>query len=216
MKIIILFGPPGAGKGTQASVLADKLGLYKLSTGDMLREAVASETPLGKKAKDIMAKGELVPDNIMVNMIRECMQSGACRNGFVLDGFPRTVAQAEALDEMLKENNCAVSHVIRLEVDDPMLVERVAGRYSCASCGEGYHDSFKKPKEDGVCDACGSTDFSRRKDDNRETMTRRLEAYYEQTAPLLPYYKAKGVLSSVDGMGNIVEISQAINEIASR
>jgi adenylate kinase len=213
---LILLGPPGAGKGTQAKFLQDKYQLAHLSTGDMLRATVASGSEMGKKLQDIMSSGNLVPDAIMVDMIRERIAQDDCRHGFILDGFPRTVAQAEALDEMLERENRTLDHVIELKVRDEEMVARISGRYACAKCGEGYHDSFKKPKAEGVCDICGGTEFTRRKDDQPETVKRRLEAYHEQTAPLLPYYAEREVLRSVDGMEEIDEVTQQINAYLSR
>ena len=210
---LILLGPPGAGKGTQAQYLQDKFNICKLSTGDMLRAAVAAGTEVGKKAKDIMAAGKLVPDDIMIALICERISQKDCEPGFILDGFPRTVAQAEALDTMLKEEGRTLGCVIEIKVDDEKLVERIAGRYSCAKCGEGYHDSFKKPEKDGVCDRCGASEFSRRADDNAQTVKKRLEAYHAQTAPILPYYAQKGVLFGVDGMADIAEVTRQIDEL---
>jgi len=213
MMNLILFGPPGAGKGTQADFLGKKFGLAKLSTGDMLRAAVASGSPLGKQAQDIMAKGQLVPDETMISLIRERIRQSDCQNGFILDGFPRTVAQAEALDDMLTAENRRLDYVIELQVNDKELTERITGRYSCAKCGAGYHDSFKKPHKAGVCDECGATEFSRRQDDNAQTVTKRLEAYHSQTAPLLPYYDKENLLVAVDGMADIGEVTRQIEEI---
>lgn len=210
---IILLGPPGAGKGTQSDWLRDIYRLNKLSTGDMLREAAASGSQLGNHLKEIMARGELVSDDIMIDLIRECINSPESANGFILDGFPRTLAQAEALDEMLEKEGKALDHVIELSVDDKILVERISGRFSCAKCGAGYHDSFKKPKKDSTCDQCGSTQFKRRDDDNASTVAKRLEAYHNMTAPLLPYYEACGVLESVDGMADIEEVSSQLKAI---
>lgn len=210
---IILFGPPGAGKGTQAELLQKKRDLAKLSTGDMLRAAVASGSDVGLQAKDIMAKGQLVPDSIMIALIEQRIQEQDCRHGFILDGFPRTVAQAEALDEMLSRSGKHIDAVIELKVDDEKLIERITGRYSCAKCGAGYHDKFKKPRTAGICDECGSAQFSRRDDDKLETVSKRLEAYNRQTAPLLPYYRQKGLLLSVDGMAGIDEVSSQIDRL---
>lgn len=210
---LMLLGPPGAGKGTQAKRLEDGRGLIQLSTGDMLRAAVASGSEIGQQAKAIMERGDLVSDEIMIAMIRDRIQQPECANGFILDGFPRTTAQAEALDEMLDDMNVKLDHVIEMKVDDAVLVERISGRYSCGKCGAGYHDNFQKPQTEGVCDSCGSTEFTRRKDDNAETVASRLEAYHAQTAPLLPYYDGKGALKSVDGMAEIDEVTRQIEAV---
>ena len=210
---LILFGPPGAGKGTQADFIAKQHGYAKLSTGDMLRAAVASGSELGLKAKGIMAAGQLVPDDVMISLIRDRIRESDCQQGFILDGFPRTEAQAKALDDMLKSEKKALDFVIELKVDDQKLVERIVGRFSCAKCGAGYHDSFKKPAVADRCDECGSTEFTRREDDKAETVTKRLEAYHRQTAPLLPYYRQAGVLTTVDGMADIGEVTLQIEKL---
>ncbi|HYF90173.1 adenylate kinase [Azospirillum sp.] len=210
---LILLGPPGAGKGTQARRLEDTRGLVQLSTGDMLRAMVAEGGPLGQQAKEIMSAGKLMPDELMVSMIAERISKPDVKNGFILDGFPRTVAQAEALDKMLEEKGLKLDHVIEMRVVDDVLVERITGRYTCAKCGKGYHDSFEKPKVEGVCDACGSTEFKRRADDNAETVTTRLAQYHQQTAPILPYYQGCGVLKAVDGMADIDEVTKEIEAI---
>ncbi|MBF5095524.1 adenylate kinase [Azospirillum sp. INR13] len=210
---LILLGPPGAGKGTQARRLEDTRGLVQLSTGDMLRAMVAEGGPLGQQAKEIMAAGKLMPDELMVSMIAERISKPDVKNGFILDGFPRTVAQAEALDKMLEEKGLKLDHVIEMQVVDDVLVERITGRYTCAKCGKGYHDSFEKPKVEGVCDVCGSTEFKRRADDNAETVTTRLAQYHQQTAPILPYYQGCGVLKAVDGMADIDEVTKEIEAI---
>jgi adenylate kinase len=210
---LILFGPPGAGKGTQADVLGKKYGFAKLSTGDMLRAAVASGSTLGSKVKDIMATGQLVSDDIMISLIRERILQADCANGFILDGFPRTLAQAQALDVMLSEEQKHLNHVIELSVDDEKLTQRIVGRFSCSECGAGYHDSFKPTKVAGICDSCGGKDFSRRADDKAETVINRLEAYHRQTAPLLPYYKNKGLLVAVDGMADMDAVANEIDKL---
>ena len=210
---LILMGPPGAGKGTQAKRLKDGRGLIQLSTGDMLRATVESGSEVGQQAKAIMERGELVSDEIMIAMIRDRIQQPDCENGFILDGFPRTIAQAEALDEMLTKMDVRLDHVIEMKVDDGILVDRISGRFSCTNCGTGYHDRFQKPQKEGVCDSCGGTEFTRRKDDNAETVTSRLEAYHAQTAPLLPYYKEHGALKTVDGMADIDEVTRQIEAV---
>ncbi|WP_020401287.1 adenylate kinase [Kordiimonas gwangyangensis] len=211
--IVILFGPPGAGKGTQAQRIEKKRGLVQLSTGDMLRAAVAAETEMGLAAKAKMAAGQLVSDDIVIGIIRDRIKEADCKNGFILDGFPRTVAQAEALDDMLEAQGLKLNAVIEMKVDDEALVDRIAGRYTCAKCNEGYHDTNLKPKVDGVCDVCGSTEFKRRPDDNAETVGKRLEEYYAQTAPVLPYYAEKGILQQVDGMAGIDEVAAQIDAV---
>ena len=198
--ILILLGPPGAGKGTQAKEIARRREIVQLSTGDMLRAAVAAGTEVGLKAKAIMTSGGLVADDIVIGIIAERIAHGDCANGFILDGFPRTLPQAAALDAMLRSKKRKLNAVVEMKVDDDVLIERIAGRYTCAnkSCGEGYHDRFKKPAKAGVCDVCGSKEFIRRPDDNAETMRTRLNAYYKETSPLVGYYYAKGLLRTVD------------------
>lgn len=198
-KRLILMGPPGGGKGTQAKRLQDRYAIVQLSTGDMLRAAVAAGTEVGKQAKVVMDAGKLVSDDLIIDMISERIDQPDCANGFILDGFPRTVPQAEALDTLLQSKGIALDKVIEVSVPDSKLIARITGRFICSKCGEGYHDTFKQPKVDGVCDACGSTEFTRRADDNEETVTARLKAYHAQTAPLMPFYEQKGLLEVVDG-----------------
>ncbi len=198
-KRLILMGPPGGGKGTQAKRLQERLGVVHLSTGDMLRAAVAAGTAVGKQAKAVMDAGKLVSDEILVAMIAERTAKDDCARGYILDGFPRTVPQAEALDNLLTEKGQKLDKVIEVTVPDARLIERITGRFTCAKCGEGYHDKFKQPRVAGVCDVCGSKEFIRRADDTVETVTARLKAYHAQTAPLLPYYQAKGLLEQIDG-----------------
>ena len=207
---IILLGPPGAGKGTQAKRLEDRYGLVQLSTGDMLRALVASGEPLGLQAKEIMESGQLMPDELMIRMIADRIDQPDCAKGFILDGFPRTVPQAEALDRMLSGKGMRLDYVIEMRVDAGALVERITGRYTCAKCGKGYHDRFEKPKAEGVCDACGGTEFTRRADDNEETVHNRLAAYHRQTAPILPYYRERGILKTVEGMADIDDVTRNI------
>ena len=210
---LILLGPPGAGKGTQAKRIEQEFAVVQLSTGDMLRAAVAAGTEVGAKAQAVMEAGGLVPDEIVVSIIAERIAEPDCAAGFILDGFPRTVAQAESLDTMLAEKGLGIDHVIEMQVDDKALIERLSGRFSCAGCGAAYHDSFNRPKLEGVCDVCGGTEFTRRKDDNAETVGTRLEAYHGQTAPLLPYYGSRGALRSVDGMAEIDEVARQIRAV---
>jgi adenylate kinase len=210
---IILLGPPGAGKGTQAKRLEEGHGLVQLSTGDMLRAAVASGSELGRKAKAVMDAGQLMPDDLMILMIGDRIEQPDCKNGFILDGFPRTTGQAAALDRMLAEKGLRLDSVIELKVDEEALVERITGRSSCTTCGAGYHDSFHQPKVAGTCDVCGGTEFKRRADDNETTVRTRLDAYRAQTVPILPYYEQKGILIAVDGMADIDEVTRQIEGI---
>ena len=213
---IILLGPPGAGKGTQASRLEAERGMVQLSTGDMLRAAVKEGTPTGLKAKAVMDAGELVSDAIVSAIIGERLDQLDAGTGAIFDGYPRTAAQAEALDLLLDERGRKLDRVIELVVDEEALVERIVGRFTCANCGEGYHDRFKTPKVEGVCDVCGSTEFKRRPDDNAETVRKRMEEYRAKTAPILPIYDARGIVDRVDGMGPIDQVSKEIEAILSR
>ncbi|MEI8394217.1 MAG: adenylate kinase [Rhodospirillaceae bacterium] len=210
---IILLGPPGAGKGTQAKFLEETFQIVQLSTGDMLRSAVKSGSDIGMQADSIMKAGKLVPDELVINLISARIDQPDCKNGFILDGFPRTVPQAEALDSMLSTKGLKLDHVIEMKVVDDVLVERITGRYSCAKCGAGYHDLFQKPKREGVCDGCGATEFKRRADDNAETVKTRLAQYHEQTAPILPYYQGKGILKCVDGMADIGVVTRQLEAV---
>jgi len=209
---IIFLGPPGAGKGTQAKILVEKYGIPQISTGDMLREHVAKGTGLGVKAKEYMEKGQLVPDEIILSMVKERLSQPDAQKGFILDGFPRTVAQAEALDKMLEEMGKKIEFVLALIVPDEELVARLTGRRTCKNCGMMYHIKFKPPKVEGKCDACGG-ELYQRPDDNEETVRNRLKVYHEQTAPLIEYYRKKGVLFEVDGSKSIEEITQQLINI---
>jgi adenylate kinase len=208
---LVLLGPPGAGKGTQAKLLEDAHSLIKLSTGDMLRAAVAAGTELGRKAGDIMERGQLVPDELVIKLIAERLDEAGVKQGFILDGFPRTIAQAEALDGLLKARHKTLNTVIVMEVDDDALVERIAGRFACANCGEGYHDIYKPTKVPGVCDRCKGTEFVRRKDDNEAVVRARLKAYHAQTEPLIHYYEHQGKVKAVDGMADIASVQREID-----
>jgi len=210
---IILLGPPGAGKGTQASRLVESRGMVQLSTGDMLRAAVKAETPVGLQAKAVMESGGLVSDEIVSGIIGEALDALKPDTGVIFDGYPRTEAQAHSLDTLLADRGRKLDHVIELVVDEDALVERITGRYTCATCGEGYHDSFKQPKTPGVCDKCGGHEFKRRVDDNEETVRTRMAEYRAKTAPILPVYEARGIVNHVDGMVNMNDIAQEIQSI---
>ncbi|WP_424942655.1 adenylate kinase [Aliiroseovarius crassostreae] len=211
--VLILLGPPGAGKGTQARMLEEKFGLVQLSTGDLLRAAVAAGTDAGKAAKAVMEAGELVSDEIVINILRDRLADEDCAKGVILDGFPRTTVQAEALDALLAESGQKIDAAISLEVDDSEMVTRISGRFTCGGCGEGYHDTYKQTAVDGVCDKCGGTDMKRRADDNAETVVSRLEAYHAQTAPLVAFYDAANCLQKVDAMGAIDDIAGTLSSI---
>ncbi|TCU23198.1 adenylate kinase [Rhizobium azibense] len=213
---LILLGPPGAGKGTQAQRVVEKYGIPQLSTGDMLRAAVHAGTEVGNRADALMKAGKLVPDEVVNAIVSERIDQPDCANGFILDGFPRTLVQADATETMLRAKGLDLSVVIELKVNDDELIRRVAGRYSCAQCGSVYHDTDKAPEREGVCDKCGSTHFKRRPDDNPETMTARLQVYYKETSPLIGYYYAKGKLKSVDGMADIDHVTGEIETILSK
>lgn len=210
---LILLGPPGAGKGTQAHRLVEEHKIPQLSTGDMLRAAVAAGTETGLRAKAIMDAGKLVSDEVVNAIVSDRIDEPDCANGFILDGYPRTLAQADAVESMLEQKGTSLDAVVELRVDDDAMVERVAGRYTCASCGTGYHDTLNMPEQEGVCDKCGGTEFKRRPDDNAEAMRTRLQVYYKETSPLIGYYYAKGKLRPVDGMASIDRVSEEISEV---
>jgi adenylate kinase len=210
---IILLGPPGAGKGTQSAGLVERHGMRQLSTGDMLRAAVKAGTPVGLRAKEVMERGELVSDEIVSDLIDAELAAMAPETGAIFDGYPRTAAQAEALDAILAKNGRGLDHVVELEVDEDALVERITGRFSCGNCGSLYHDTANPPKVDGVCDTCGSTEFKRRPDDNEETVRMRMQEYRAKTAPILPGYEARGIVARVDGMAAIDTVAGQIDAI---
>jgi adenylate kinase len=210
---LILLGPPGAGKGTQASRLVKERGMVQLSTGDMLRAAVAAGTPVGLAAKAVMESGGLVSDEIVSGILSERLDQPDARAGFILDGYPRTDVQAHSLDAMLAEKGLMLDHVIELVVDEDALVERITGRFTCGSCGEGYHDHFKQPKVDGVCDVCGASNFKRRADDNEATVRQRMAEYRAKTAPIIPHYEGRGIVARVDGMAGMDDVAGAIDGV---
>ena len=210
---IILLGPPGAGKGTQATRLVESRGMVQLSTGDMLRAAVKAGTPTGLKAKAVMEAGQLVSDEIVSGIIGDALDDLGSETGVIFDGYPRTEAQALSLDDILVSRGRTLQHVIELDVNEDALVERITGRFTCATCGEGYHDTFKQPKVEGVCDKCGGSEFKRRPDDNEETVRTRMAEYRAKTAPILPIYEARGIVSRVDGMADMDDVTVAIAAI---
>lgn len=213
---LILLGPPGCGKGTQAKRLEDAFGIVQLSTGEMLRAEVAAGSDIGRTADAIMKAGGLVPDDVIIGIMDARLDRPEAKGGFILDGFPRTLPQAEALDAMLAKKQLRLDIVVSIEVDDEAMVERISGRFSCAKCGAGYHDKFQRPKQDGVCDACGSTAFTRRKDDNAETVRARLKAYHAQTAPIIGHYGRQGLVRGVDGMGPIDAVTERLQGVVSQ
>lgn len=210
---IILLGPPGAGKGTQAERLEKSRSMIQLSTGDMLRTEVSSGSDLGRKAKAIIESGKLMPDSIMIEIVSEQLCRDECEHGFTLDGFPRTEEQARALDGLMAEKGMTLNGVIEMKVDDDLLTERITGRFSCARCGAGYHDKYHTPRRAGVCDECESTEFRRRADDNEKTVRERLSAYHRLTEQILPYYRKKNLLHTVNGMAPIEDVTREIEQV---
>lgn len=211
---IVLLGPPGAGKGTQARILVEKFHVAQISTGDLFRDNVKNGTEVGKKVEALLKEGKIVPDEITIKMVEERLQQPDCKNGFILDGFPRTVAQAEALEKMLTSSGIKLDAVVQITVNEDLLVERISGRYTCGSCNEGYHDKFKQPAHAGTCDKCGAVDqFKRRSDDNEQTVRTRLEEYHAKTAPILPFYESRNMLKNVDGMADLGAVTASIEAV---
>ena len=213
--ILILIGPPGAGKGTQAKIVEDTFGVVQLSTGALLRTAISEGTEMGLKAKALVESGKLVPDDTIVGIVSERIDQADCAEGFILDGYPRTLNQADAVEAMLERKGLKLDHVVEISIDDDLLVDRLTGRFECASCGEGYNDKFKPTKAEGVCDKCGSTEFVRRADDTEEKIRTRLGVYHEQTKPILPYDKDRGILESVDGSKEMSDVTKQLKEVLS-
>ncbi len=213
---LVLLGPPGAGKGTQAKRLENRHGIKQLSTGDMLREAVSSGSPLGQQVRSILENGQLVSDDIMTEMIADRIDQPDCAAGFILDGFPRTVGQAQSLEALLVKKGTRVDAVIQLKVDDQVLIDRIVGRFACANCGENYNKQFRPTKVPGVCDVCGSTEFTQRSDDTEETVRARLAGFYEMTQPILPYYRDRGLLYEIDGLQSFDQVTAEIEAVLSR
>ena len=213
--ILIMLGPPGAGKGTQAKRLEEHYDLVTLSTGDMLRAAVKEGTAVGIRAKSVIDAGNLVSDDIIIEIVDEAIEKLAPNQGFILDGVPRTTVQADGISSILERRNRAVDHVIEIQVDDDQLTERITGRFTCAKCGAGYHEQFHRPKQGGLCDNCDSTEFTRRSDDTEETVRARLKAYHAETEPLINYYRAKSLVRSVDGMAEINDVTDGLVDILS-
>ena len=210
---VVFTGAPGCGKGTQARILKEKTGIAHLSTGEMLRQYAQKDTPLGKELKSALDRGEFASDEMIIEMVKNRIDEPDCKHGFILDGFPRTLPQAEVLEGMLAEKGIKLDAVLEIQVPDEIIMERILGRYACMKCGAGYHDKFQKPKVWGVCDVCGGTEFSRRKDDNRETVQNRLVNYRLLTYPTIPFFESRGLLKTVDGTGTIEAVSKKIDEV---
>jgi len=214
--IMILIGPPGAGKGTQSRRIEEAYGVAPLSTGALLRELIASGSELGLQAKLLVEGGNLMPDDVVVELVSERIEDPDCANGFILDGFPRTIAQAEALEVLLREKGLTLDHVVEIKIDDDLLVERLTGRFECGNCREGYHDSYKVPRIEDVCDRCGLSEFTRRADDNEGKVRTRLGVYHQHTKPILPFYEARGILKSVDGSKDLDDVTRQLKEVLSQ